>query len=88
MGRDGVWSAAMFQGWKQRHRKPQHDGDDGMLWRVYDQGFRARLQALPRRPPAGYEGMIEPDLVGTWIEGWEAAGRELAVDEPSSRPAA
>lgn len=48
-----------------------------MLLRVYHQGFNARLEGLPRRPPAGYEGLIDIDLVGTWAAGWDGAHQEL-----------
>ena len=57
-----------------------------MLWRVYRQGFNARAEGHPRTPPAGYEGLIGLDLVGTWSAGWDEAHREL--DRTSSRPAA
>ena len=48
-----------------------------MLLRVYQQGFDARRRGLQRTPPAGYEGLIGLDLVGTWAAGWDDANQEL-----------
>ncbi len=48
-----------------------------MLQRVHQQGFIARLRGLPRTAPAGYEGLVGLDLVGTWSAGWDSAHREL-----------
>ena len=56
--------------------RQQHgdERDEGMLLRVYQQGYNARLEGLPRTPPAGYEGLVGLDLTGTWAEGWDGAG--------------
>ncbi len=51
-----------------------------MLSRVYLQGFSARAKGQPRTPPAGYEGLIGVDLLGTWSAGWDGAHRELDAD--------
>jgi hypothetical protein len=48
-----------------------------MLSRVYRQGHHAGMTGLPCTPPAGYEGLIGLDLIGTWTAGWDAANREL-----------
>ena len=41
-----------------RSETQQQYGDEGMLLRVYQQGFNARRRGLQRTPPAGYEGLI------------------------------
>ena len=60
-----------------RNEAPQQRGDEGMLQRVYQQGFSACERGLPRRPPAGYDGLIGMDLVGIWAAGWDQAHEEL-----------
>jgi len=50
-----------------------------MLRRVYHQGFDARLEGLPRKPPASYEDLLGVDLVGAWAAGWDGAHQELAT---------
>ncbi len=59
-----------------------------MLLRVYHQGFIARLEGLPRTAPAGYDGLIGLDLVGTWAAGWDGAHQELVGGAASSWSAA
>ena len=54
-----------------------------MLLRVYGQGFNARMGGLPREPPAGYEGLIGVDLVGTWATGWDEADQQLTAGNRS-----
>src|SRR5450631_4136360 len=71
-----------------RRSETQHqEMDEGMLSRVYRQGFNACLDGLPRTPPAGYDGLVGLDLIGTWSAGWDGACRELGAPS-SSRSAA
>jgi len=62
-----------------RSETPQHERETGMLRRVYHQGFDARLEGLPRKPPASYEDLLGVDLVGAWAAGWDGAHQELAT---------
>ncbi len=85
MGRHKLRFAFMFRRFKKEREREQQHG--GMLHRVYEQGFDACLAGMPRTPPAGYEGLIGLDLVGTWTAGWDVGHRELATPA-SSRSAA
>lgn len=77
----------MFRWFKPRPESQQQERDDGMLLRVYRQGHHAGMAGLPCTPPAGYEGLIGLDLIGTWTAGWDGANRELP-GAASSRSAA
>lgn len=56
----------------------RREEDERALLRVYQQGFNARMDELPRVAPDGYGAELGLDYHGTWIAGWEAADRVVA----------
>jgi hypothetical protein len=77
----------MFDRIKQRHAVRRQQEDERMLLRIYDRGFRARLDGRERTPPAGYEAAIALDLEGWWTTGWDEADRALTRATAAQRAA-
>jgi len=55
-----------------------------MMLLVHDQGVKARLEELPRKPPDGYDLAIGLDLIEIWTVGWDAADRRIGSQSESS----
>jgi len=64
-----------FDGRRGRAEAQRRNEEESALLRVYQQGFNARMDGLPRVAPDGFGAELGLDYRGTWIAGWEAADR-------------